>query len=276
MPTDIVLNDKDVAVQGLLNVTDSATVQGNLLVLKETILAADVYVSADLHLKDALNFGKHQTPRNATISGSLRVDGNVGVGGVETPQRPLQVKGAEIHSEGSGAGFSFSDRKVGAFVDGPTKGERWVWYADEGTARLWSGRDVLTLTTGGELRLNKLKASSLDVTSLDVASLDVSDLDVSRSISVQKKAPPAPGAPAPAPAVSVNITNDSIYFARLNPEGRTAYQPSMEITEGAIRVRVPGRGTEPATVLDLVKELQTLREEVRALQGRVAAQEAAP
>ena len=50
-----------------------------------------------------------------------------------------------VHSGGTGGGFSFADRAVGGFVPAPGAGERWVWYASDGTARLWSGRDLLTV-----------------------------------------------------------------------------------------------------------------------------------
>ncbi|MBE9139176.1 tail fiber domain-containing protein [Nodosilinea sp. LEGE 07088] len=73
---------------------------------------------------------------------SVILEGNVGVG-TNNPARPLHVEGNEIHSGGAGAGFSFSDRNNSVFVNNPssTKGERWVWYATEKTARLWCGVD---------------------------------------------------------------------------------------------------------------------------------------
>ena len=60
--------------------------------------------------------------------------------------RIVHVEGSEIHSGGDSGGFSFSDRANGAFVDDPRRtGRRWVWYALDGTARLWSGVDILTV-----------------------------------------------------------------------------------------------------------------------------------
>ena len=80
--------------------------------------------------------------------------GSVGIGLSGAPQRSLQVQGSEIHSGGPGAGFSFSDRNAASFVETPGAGERWVWYSQDGTARLWSGVDVLSFSrTGGGLRL---------------------------------------------------------------------------------------------------------------------------
>jgi hypothetical protein len=74
------------------------------------------------------------------------VEGNIGVG-TNNPQRQLHVEGNEIHSGGPGAGFSFGDRSKNAFVNNPssTAGERWVWYANQRSARLWSGVDHLTV-----------------------------------------------------------------------------------------------------------------------------------
>lgn len=75
--------------------------------------------------------------------------GSVGIGTL-TPQRLLHVEGAEVHSGGSGAGFSFSSRNAG-FVNIPAAGERWVLYADAGVARLWSGTDKLGIDASGRL-----------------------------------------------------------------------------------------------------------------------------
>ncbi len=69
--------------------------------------------------------------------------GHVGIG--TEPSRPLHVEGHEIHSGGPGAGFSFADRTTSKLVNGPQQGERWVWYADGGRARLWSGTDRMSI-----------------------------------------------------------------------------------------------------------------------------------
>jgi hypothetical protein len=76
--------------------------------------------------------------------------GEVGIG-TATPQRRLHVENTEIHSGGSIAGLSFGNRETPQFVNGPGAGERWVWYASGGIARLWSGNDKVTVTTGGTL-----------------------------------------------------------------------------------------------------------------------------
>lgn len=97
-------------------------------------------------------FAKDKTARLRSGKDLLTVtlDGRLGVN-VVTPERQLHVQGEEIHSGGSGAGFSFSDRKAKSFVAMPTKGERWVWYADGKAARLWSGGDKLSVSADGIL-----------------------------------------------------------------------------------------------------------------------------
>jgi hypothetical protein len=76
--------------------------------------------------------------------------GEVGIG-TATPQRRLHVEDTEIHSGGVGAGYSFGNRETPQFVNLPAAGERWVWYALGGIARLWSGSDKVTVTTSGTL-----------------------------------------------------------------------------------------------------------------------------
>ena len=81
----------------------------------------------------------------------LPAGGRLALGTAGPPQTVLHVEGDEgVHSGGTGGGFSFADRTVGGFVGAPTAGQRWVWYASGGTARLWSGRDLLTVGTTGE------------------------------------------------------------------------------------------------------------------------------
>jgi hypothetical protein len=84
---------------------------------------------------------------------ALVIDGagqvGIGIGGAAA-QRMVHVEGSELHSGGSAGGLSFSSRDVGTFVESPDAGERWVWYADAGSARLWSGSDRLTVSASGE------------------------------------------------------------------------------------------------------------------------------
>jgi hypothetical protein len=88
----------------------------------------------------------------------IDASGRVAIG-TDTAHRRLQVDGSEVHSGGAGAGYSFADRGAATFVESPTAGERWVWYAASGTARLWSGSDRLAvlpagLDVSGRLSLN--------------------------------------------------------------------------------------------------------------------------
>ncbi|MDN5768118.1 MAG: hypothetical protein L0H78_20150, partial [Humibacillus sp.] len=81
----------------------------------------------------------------------LPAGGRLTIGITGPPRSVLHVEGDEgVHSGGTGGGFSFADRAVGGFVDAPTAGERWLWYASGGVARLWSGRDLLTIGDTGE------------------------------------------------------------------------------------------------------------------------------
>lgn len=81
--------------------------------------------------------------------------GYVGIGTLQ-PQRVLHVESTEIHTGGGGAGFSFANRNTGAFVEGPANGERWVWYARDNDARLWSGDDKLSVTPLGNMGVGTL------------------------------------------------------------------------------------------------------------------------
>ena len=74
--------------------------------------------------------------------------GQVGIGTAQ-PARPLHVEG-ELHSGGPGGGLSFGSTDADAFVETPDAGQRWVWYAAAGVARLWSGTDQLTVGAPGE------------------------------------------------------------------------------------------------------------------------------
>ncbi|WP_406102684.1 hypothetical protein OG698_09890 [Streptomyces sp. NBC_01003] len=64
------------------------------------------------------------------------------------PNASLHVDGMGLHSGGGAGGYSFADRGLGDFVEQPTGGERWVWYAFDGAARLWSGEDRLSVGLG--------------------------------------------------------------------------------------------------------------------------------
>lgn len=89
----------------------------------------------------------------ADFRGDVATTGNIAVGvPAQQAKRPLHVEGSQIHSGGAQGGYSFADRTSGsgAFVEDPTAGQRWVWYAQGGAARLWSGTDRLTVSAVGE------------------------------------------------------------------------------------------------------------------------------
>lgn len=71
------------------------------------------------------------------VDNTVVVEGNVGVG-TNNPVRMLHVEGSEIHSGGAAGGFSFSDRTKG-------NAERWVWYAQDGKAHLWSEKTTTNI-----------------------------------------------------------------------------------------------------------------------------------
>ena len=86
---------------------------------------------------------------------TIQTGGNIGVGAKE-PASTLHVHGGEVHSTGPVAGFSFTTRDL---PDGKTTGndwgERWVWYATQKSARLWSDSDLVTVTAliGNQARM---------------------------------------------------------------------------------------------------------------------------
>jgi hypothetical protein len=87
------------------------------------------------------------------LGAALTVEGTSGRVGIGTGNDPLatrlQVVGA-VHSGGADAGLSFMDQHVTGYVDAPTAGQRWAWYADQGYARLWSGTDQLSVGAPGD------------------------------------------------------------------------------------------------------------------------------
>ncbi|MEV0803188.1 hypothetical protein AB0I34_36245 [Kribbella sp. NPDC050281] len=103
-----------------------------------------------------------------SVAGELLVGGPVRTGmlavglGDAASARDVHIEGTEVHSGGPGGGYSFSDREMSSFVETPESGQRWVWYAKAGEARLWSHEDVLKVRPGA------VAAASSDGVGLDV------------------------------------------------------------------------------------------------------------
>ena len=93
--------------------------------------------------------------RLALDGGNLRFDSNAAkAGDFGSLKMPLRIwPDGQIHIEGEYAGLSLGDREVTAYVANPSKGERWVWYAEEGNARLWSGSDKLSVQADGNVSI---------------------------------------------------------------------------------------------------------------------------
>ncbi|MFF8942167.1 hypothetical protein ACF1A5_07780 [Streptomyces sp. NPDC014864] len=102
-----------------------------------TALLAELQVGGNLVVGSSLGVGS-----------DLEVAEHVSVALTDSPAASLHVNGTGVHSGGDAGGFSFADRAVGGFVETPANGERWVWYAFEGSARLWSGADLITIGHG--------------------------------------------------------------------------------------------------------------------------------
>ena len=124
---------------------------------------ADPQAAWTLSLAPRVNAADPTTARPGLAIGSgagatsLFIEQTSGRVGIKTlkPMRDLHVEASELHSGGGGGGFSFSNRDSngGAFVESPGVGERWVLYAQGGSARLWSGGDKLVVNTAGDLAL---------------------------------------------------------------------------------------------------------------------------
>ncbi|MCX4821034.1 hypothetical protein OG883_14145 [Streptomyces sp. NBC_01142] len=139
--------DKGSTNESALRLTSSGPGMGSGLELANTSTGArsyGMYSGAD----GKWHFADHGARVDRIV---IDQEGRVTIGpGSIAAQRPLHVEGHEVHSGGPAGGFSFADRNFGGFAEGPGAGERWVWYALDGRARLWSGIDRLTIGLGGE------------------------------------------------------------------------------------------------------------------------------
>lgn len=125
---------------------------------------APLMVMSDLDEPPRIQFqqigaGTEEAPQHQSWIGQARGNspdlslsgGRVGIN-TQVPMRGLHVEGEEAHSGGAFGGFSFSSRG-NAFVEAPANGERWVLYAFNGVARLWSGIDRLSVDVAGVVRM---------------------------------------------------------------------------------------------------------------------------
>ncbi|MFO0592887.1 MAG: hypothetical protein U0441_35415 [Polyangiaceae bacterium] len=79
--------------------------------------------------------GRLHVEGNTLMNGDVTAAGNVLIGSVTPvlgPNHRVRVSG-DVHSHGGDAGFSFQDRGAG----GASVQHRWVWYSQDGIARLW-------------------------------------------------------------------------------------------------------------------------------------------
>lgn len=123
-------------------------------------MTGSLTIDKNLYVNGKAAIGYNDTDQTA----ALAVKGNVGIG-IKDPITALHVESvSEIHSGGSGAGFSFSDQATTTFVKEPQQGERWRWYCSQGTARLWSGSDKLSVDSAGKLTIGgNLSLSSTEI-----------------------------------------------------------------------------------------------------------------
>ncbi|BDI05915.1 hypothetical protein [Sphaerotilus microaerophilus] len=125
---------------------------------------APLMVMSDLDDPPRLQFqqlgaGSEEAPQHISWIGQARGNspdlsmqgGRVGIN-TQVPARMLHVEGEEVHSGGLGGGYSFSNRGS-AFVEIPANGERWVLYAANSVARLWSGVDRMSVDLAGNVRM---------------------------------------------------------------------------------------------------------------------------
>src|SRR5262245_47623899 len=100
------------------------------------------------------------------LSNAVIVEGNMGVGTVK-PVRPLHAE-SEVHVGGPSGGYSFADRHKSVFMDLPQNAERWVLYAADEAARLWSGEDVLIISKHAKSWRTELKGDLVVEDDLEV------------------------------------------------------------------------------------------------------------
>ena len=113
------------------------------------------------NVTDYHQFGTHRFFSGGTLETQaermrITAGGAVGIGTTD-PKRTLHVEGSEIHSGSGASGFSFANRDApnnGDYVNSGADGQRWVWYAAGGTARLWAAGDKLAVDKNGNITIS--------------------------------------------------------------------------------------------------------------------------
>lgn len=145
------------------------------------------------------------TDANTLADSSLtQADGKIGIN-TDAPAVALEIDANlgmdAVHVQGSSAGYSFANRETDSWVGDPTQGERWLWYASGGAARLWSGRDLITVTPDGKLGLGTSAPSAkLDLGSSSgdyIVAGDVFRVANSGDVYVRGELLPRQGPPGP-------------------------------------------------------------------------------
>lgn len=208
-------------------------------------------MTTDIKLTDERVIVEGPLQVSDAVEGGLKIKGNVGIG-VDTPGRPLHVVGWEIHSGGDGGGFSFGDRKLGAeLVNSPSKGERYVWYADGGTAKLWSGSDLFSIGADGKagFAADLAVAANLSVAG-DVAS--EGNVAVAGKVQIDGELNVGPG------QSGITIGEGKIWVTTIN-----------HLRIGGKNLPQIGRTDLVEMVTDLKAEVQGLKKELEELRAKV-------
>ncbi|UOB15371.1 hypothetical protein MQE23_42875 [Streptomyces sp. HP-A2021] len=172
--TDLLVVDPDggAAVPGNLEVGALLQVGGGLKFAEDARIEGSMSVAGEVSVSDAVQTqvlsvgsdssfdasleiagglavaGGLDVDADVNVTGDTSVAGRLGVALDGSPEAGVHVDGVGFHAGGGGGGYSFADRARGDFVERPSAGERWVWYAFDGKARLWSGLDLVTSGMG--------------------------------------------------------------------------------------------------------------------------------
>jgi len=153
-----------------LQVPDSWLVAGNTLQIRKQ--DHGYYPLAQIHHNSALPISDadiHDLRRSGltVLSEEITIkDGNVGIGTTD-PKAPLHVaqfmaigpyaatdaQQGSLSVTGPNAGLGFVKRSLAAWPAAPAAGDRFAWYNQDGTARLWTDQkgDLLSVTGAGNV-----------------------------------------------------------------------------------------------------------------------------